>query len=321
MIRGVLAVLSLALLAALAPPLSAQTYPTRPIRLVISFPAGGGIDALARQLAQKLSEGLGQAVVVDNRPGGNTIISAEQVARSAPDGYTLFMPLDFTMTMNPVLYDKLPYNPVRDFAPISHVATANMAIVVHPKLPAKNLGELIAYAKANPGKLNYGASAVLTRLMGEQIKASAGIDMVYVPFKGTAPMIQSLLAGDIDLVVDGVGIYVPHIKSGKLRVLATSGPRRDTLMPDTPTLREEGYPELETRSWFALYAPASTSQTIIARLNAEVARAVADPAVRERLAVFDFELAASTPEQLAASLRADSAKWAPIIRAIGIKVE
>ena len=321
MIRSVLAVLSLALLAAPAQPLSAQTYPTRPIHLVISFPAGGGIDALARQLAQKLSEGLGQAVVVDNRPGGNTIISAEQVARSAPDGYTLFMPLDFTMTMNPVLYDKLPYHPVRDFAPISHVATANMAIVVHPKLPAKTLGELIAYAKANPGKLNYGASAVLTRLMGEQVKASAGIDMVYVPFKGTAPMIQSLLAGDIDLAVDGVGIYLPHIKSGKLRVLATSGPRRDTLMPDTPTLREEGYPELETRSWFALYAPAGTSQTIIARLNAEVARAVADPALRERLAVFAFELAASTPEQLAASLRADSAKWAPIIRASGIKVE
>ena len=299
----------------------AQQYPSRPIRLIISFPAGGGVDTAARILAQKMGESMGQQVVVDNRPGGNTVISAEAAARTAPDGYTIFMPLDFTMTMNTSLFTKLPYDPLRYFSPITQVVSGNMIIVANPKVPGRNFQEVIAYARANPGKLNYGASAMLTRLIGEQIKYATRTEMVYVPYKGTAPMVQAVLGGEIELVVDGLPIYVQHVKEGKLRALATTGPKRDALLPETPTVRELGFPELEVRSWLSLFAPAGTPRSVVAKLNAEAAKALADPGARERLAAMGFEPIPGSPEQLTAAVKADTAKWAPMIKAAGISLD
>ncbi len=306
--------------AAFAPALLGQAYPSRPIRLIISFPPGGGIDVTARSLAQKLSEQMGQPVVVDNRAGGNTVISADVVAHSAPDGYTLFMPLEFTMTQNPALYDKLPYDPVRDFVPVSRVSRTNLLFVTHARAPFHNLNELVGYARTNPGKLNFAASAVLTRLMGEQLKRAAGIDMVFVPYKGTAPMVQALLAGEIDLVIDGTSAYVPHIKSGKLRGLATGGPRHAQI-PDVPTAGEQGYPQVESSGWLAVFAPAGTPQPIVTRLNAEIVKALSSEDMRSKMDAIGVSLVSSTPEQLAALLKDDIARWTPIIKAAGIKAD
>ncbi len=306
--------------AAFAPALLGQAYPSRPIRLIISFPPGGGIDVTARSLAQKLSEQMGQPVVVDNRAGGNTVISADVAAHSAPDGYTLFMPLEFTMTQNPALYDKLPYDPVRDFVPVSRVSRTNLLFVTHARAPFHNLNELVGYARTNPGKLNFAASAVLTRLMGEQLKSAAGIDMVFVPYKGTAPMVQALLAGEIDLVIDGTSAYVPHIKSGKLRGLATGGPRHAQI-PDVPTAGEQGYPQVESSGWLAVFAPAGTPQPIVTRLNAEIVKALASDDMKSKMDAIGVTLVSSTPEQLAVLLKEDIARWTPIIKAAGIKAD
>ncbi len=300
--------------------LFAQGYPARPIRLIISFPPGGGIDVTARSLAQKLSEQMGQPVIVDNRAGGNTVISAELAAHSPPDGYTIFMPLEFTMTQNPALYDKLPYDPVRDFVPVSRVSRTNLLFVTHARTPFHNLKELVASARANPGKLNFAASAVLTRLMGELLKSTAGIDMVFVPYKGTAPMVQALLAGEIDLVVDGTSAYVPHIRSGKLRALATGGPRHAQL-PDVPTAGEQGYPQVEASGWLAVFAPAGTPAPIVARLNGEVVKALASDDMKAKMDSIGVTLVSSTPAELGALLREDIARWTPIIRAAGIKAD
>jgi tripartite-type tricarboxylate transporter receptor subunit TctC len=300
---------------------AAQQYPTRPIRLIISFPPGGGVDVAARALAQKLGEQLGQQVVVENRAGGNTIISADVAAHSPPDGYTLFLPLDSTLTQIPALYSRLPYDPLKDFAPISQTSAGSYLFVTHPKSPFRNVAGLVAYAKANPGKLNFAASTVMTQVLTLQLRSAAGIDITYVPYKGTAPMVQALLAGEVDIAVDGVPFYVSSIKSGKMVGIATSGATRAPQLPDTPTMRESGYPQLEARSWFGLFAPAATPQPIIARLNSEVVKALESPDLKERLANAGNTPVSSTPEQLGALLREDHARWVPIIRAAGIKLD
>lgn len=299
----------------------AQQYPAKPIRLLISYPAGGGIDLTARALGQKIGEYLGQPVIIDNRVGGNTIVSAESVARAAPDGYTLFMPLDSTMTQYQALYDKLPYDPVRDFAPISRVSRTNTLLITYPKAPFRTLEELVAHARANPGKLNFAASAITTRLVGEILKASTGIDMVFVPYKGTAPMIPALMSGEIDLVIDGLSAYVPPIKQDKLRAVALAAPVRNPQLPDTPTTREAGYPQIEASGWLGVFAPAGTPAPIIARLNAEIVKALASPDLAAKLEGMGITVVSSTPEELGALLRADIAKWGPVIKARGIRAE
>jgi tripartite-type tricarboxylate transporter receptor subunit TctC len=300
---------------------SVQQYPTKPIRLIISFPPGGGVDVTARAIAQKLSESLGQQMVVENRAGGNTIISADIAAHAPPDGYTLFMPLDSTLTQIPALYSKLPYDPLRDFVPISQTSVGSYLFVTHPKSPFRTLQELVAYARANPGKLNFAASTVMTQVLTLQLKSAAGIDITYVPYKGTAPMVQALLAGEVDVAVDGVPFYVSSIKSGKMVGIATSGAARAPQLPDTPTFRESGYPQLEARSWFGVFAPAGTPPAIVTRLNGEIVRAMQSPDLLERLAAAGNIAVSSTPEQLGALLREDHAKWVPIIRAAGIKLD
>ncbi|MFM9968593.1 MAG: Bug family tripartite tricarboxylate transporter substrate binding protein [Burkholderiales bacterium] len=321
---------SLAAMAALmvsvcAAPVLAQSaappYPSKPIRLVISYPAGGGIDLTARAIAQKLGESLSQTVIVDNRVGGNTIVSAEFAARAAPDGYTLFMPLDSTMTQYQALYEKLPYDPVRDFVPITRVSRTNSLLVTHPKAPFRTLEEFVAYGRANPGKLNFAASATTTRLVGEILKSTANIDMVFVPYKGSAPMIPALMSAEIDLVIDGMSAYVPAIKQGKLRPVALAGPVRNPHLPDTPTTREAGYPQIEASGWLGVFAPAGTPAPIISRLNTELVNALKGADLGAKLEGMGITVVSSTPEELAALLRADIAKWSPVIKARGIKAD
>ncbi len=299
----------------------AQQYPSKPVRIIISFPPGGGVDVVARALAQKMSENMGQQVVVDNRPGGNTILSADLATHAPPDGYTLFMPLDTTMTQNPALYSKLPYDPVKDFAPVSQAVGGSLVFVTHPKAPFRTLPEMVAYARANPGKLNIAASTAATQIFTLLLKNTAGIDVTYVPYKGTAPMFQALLAGEIDVVADGVPFYIPHIRSGKLIGLANSAPARHPQLPDMPTVREAGYPQLETSNWIAVFAPAGTPQPIIERLNAEIAKALASPDLKERIIASGNTPTPSTPEQLGAMLRQDITRWTPIIKAAGLHLE
>jgi tripartite-type tricarboxylate transporter receptor subunit TctC len=297
----------------------AQQFPTRPLRIVVSFPAGGSVDFQARAIAERMSAGLGQPVLVENRPGGNSIIAAEFVARAPADGHTLFLPLDTTFTQAPALFTRLPYDPVRDFAPVSQTSIGNSVIVTHAKAGYRNLAELIAFAKANPGKLNFAVTGVNNQLASHLLRGITGVGIVDVPYKGSAPMLQALLAGEVDLVADGAAPYLTAIKQGRLVPLATTG--RSRYFPDVPTAAEQGYPQLNFSPWTGLFAPAGTPPPVIARLNTEVVRALANPEVRERLVNYGLSPQSSTPEQLGAMLREDLARWGPIIKAAGLKLE
>ena len=299
---------------------NAQTYPTRTVRLIVAFPPGGVSDTVGRQLAQKLQEQMGQPVVVENRPGGNFVIAAEAAARSPADGYTLFLAIDSIMTMNPLQIDKLPYDPVKDFAPISLVAAQSMFMVASAKAPGKNLKELLAYAKANPGKVNFAASVLTAQLIGEQIKLKEGIDMQYVPFKGPPPMLQALLNGEVDFAITTFVPYANYVKEGRLRGLAVTGTRRDSPAPDAPTLTELGYPEFTYRFWLALFAPAGTPSAALERLNAETNKALNDPEMKQRLAAAGLEATPSTPATLSQLMRDDLEKWTKVVRAAKIKL-
>ncbi len=296
-------------------------YPAKPIRIVISFPPGGSTDFLARLLAERMQAGMQQSVVVDNRPGGNSVIAAEVVAKAPPDGYTLFMAVDATMSLNPLLYSKLPYSPERDFAPISHIASQPLFLVAGPRAPARTFPEILAYARANPGKLNYGTSALLLMLAGEKIKLDSSVQMVHVPFKGSPGMLQALLAGDIDFCITAVMPYATYVKEGKLFGLATSGAQRERMLPATPTVRELGYLGLDFGLWNGLFAPAGTPAPILERLNAEVRKAWSDPAANERLIASGTYPSASTPEQLRALMRTDVERWSAVIKASGVKLD
>jgi tripartite-type tricarboxylate transporter receptor subunit TctC len=299
----------------------AQQYPTRPMRLVIQFPPGGGVDVTARAIAQKLSEQLGQPMVVENRTGANGIVAAEAVAHAAPDGYTLFLPLDSTLTQLPGLYEKLPFDPVKDFAPVSQTTVGSYIFLTRPNAPFKTLPELVSWVKANPGKLNFGASTALTQLLSILLKQEAGADVTLVPYKGTAPQFQALMAGDVHVVADGIPFYIGMINSGKVVGLAITGTTRYPPVPNVPTVREAGFPRLEARSWFGVFAPAATPQPIIARLNGEIVKAIASPDLSKKLLDLGNTPVSSTPEQLAALLKEDLTRWTPILKASGIKLE
>jgi tripartite-type tricarboxylate transporter receptor subunit TctC len=299
----------------------AQDYPSNTVRIVISFPAGGSTDLLARALADDLQKRLKQSVIVENRPGGNGVIAADAVARAAPDGYTLFMAVDSVLSLNPLLYPKLSYNPDKDFAPISLVATQPFFIVAGPHSPVRSFDEMIAYARANPGKLTYGSSAILQTLIGEKLKLEKKIDMLNVPFKGSPPMLQALLSGDIDLAITAVVPYATYVPQGKLFPIVTSGHRREALLPSTPVVGEVGLRGWEFGNWSALYAPAKTPQPIIDRLNAEVRNATRDKALNDRLQTSGIYPEASSPEELRNLLRIDMDRWAEVIKASGFKVQ
>ena len=301
----------------------AQPYPTKPIRIVVPFPPGGATDLLARDVAPKLTEAWGQSVIVDNRPGAAGNIGSELVAKSAPDGYTLEMGTVGTHAINASLYAKMPYDHVKDFVPIILVAGVPNVLVVNPAVPANSVAELIAYAKANPGKVNFASSGAGTsiHLSGELFKVMAGVQMTHIPYKGSAPALQDLLGGQVQLMFDNLPPSLPHIKAGKLRALAVTSATRAPALPDVPTLAESGLPGFEASSWFGLVAPAGTPPSIVAKIDGEVAKWLATPEAKEKLSKQGANAFGGTPEDFAKHITAETAKWAKVVKDSGAKVD
>ncbi len=313
-----------AVVAGLALPASAQTpYPSRPVRIVVPFPAGGTTDILARALAQNLSERLGQSFVVDNRPGAGGNIGAELVAKSPPDGYTLLMGTVGTHAINASLYKSMPFDHVKDFAPVVLVAGVPNVLEVNPALPVHSVAELIAYGKANPGKLNFASSGSGTsiHLSGELFKVMTGVSMQHVPYKGSAPALQDLVGGQVQLMFDNLPSSLAMIKAGKLRPLAVTSTTRAAALPDVPTVAEAGVPGFEASSWFGLLAPAGTPPDVVAKLNAAANAWLASPDARDKLLAQGAIAAGGTPEDFAKHIAAETAKWAKVVQASGAKVE
>ena len=300
-----------------------QTYPDKPVRLVVPYVAGGNLDVIGRLFAKAMADELGQPVVVDNRPGANGNTGTEQVVRSAPDGYTIAMVAAGTMTINPALYKTMPFDPERDLAPISLVASGPMVLEVNPSLPVKDFSELIAYAKANPGKLNFGSggNGTLSHLSVEMLKAKTGANIVHIPYKGTALAVNDLVAGHIQGMFDTLSTAAPHIKEGTLRGIAVTSVGRSSALPNLPTIAEAGVPGYSADAWSGLVAPAGTPPAVIARLQGAIAKAAASDEIRKRLASVGSEAVGSTPEQFGAVIRADKVKWTEVIKVSGARVE
>ena len=298
-------------------------YPTKPIRLVVPFPAGGATDLLAREVSKHLTDAWGQSVVVDNRPGAGGNIGSELVAKSPPDGYTLEMGTVGTHAINASLYSKMPYDHVKDFVPVILVAGVPNVLVVNPSVPVNTVQELIAYAKANPGKLNFASSGSGTsiHLSGELFKVMAGVNMTHVPYKGSAPALAELIAGQVQLMFDNLPPSLPQIKAGKLRALAVTSARRAPALPDVPTVAEAGLPGFEASSWFGVLAPAGTPPAVVAKLNAEIAKWLMSPEAKEKLAGVGANIAGGTPEDFARHIQAETAKWAKVVKESGAKVD
>jgi len=318
-IRFALCALSACVVAA-ATAVHAQGYPTRPVRLVVPTSPGGGTDLTARRLAPKLSEYLGQQFVVENRAGGNTMIGMEYVARAAPDGYTVAMGIG-SLTMAPYTQFKVPYDPAKDFAPVSQVLVVPNILVSHPSLPARSLKELIAYAKARPGELNFtaGGTGSNAHLSMEMFLFSTGLKMVYVAYKGQGPAMTDVLAGHVPVMMADFMSALPRVKGGSLRAYGVTSARRATVAPDIPTIAEAGVPGYDVVQWFGILAPAKTPPEIIAKLNAATVRALKDPATRESFINEGAEPVGSTPEEFAAVIRDDLKKWAKITKDAGYK--
>jgi tripartite-type tricarboxylate transporter receptor subunit TctC len=301
----------------------AQVYPSRPIRFIVPFAPGGSTDTLARTLGTKLTEALGQQVVVDNRAGGNGNIGTDVVAHAVPDGYTILLGYIANLAIGPSLYAKLPYDPVKDFAPITLLAVAPNILVVHPSVPARNFQEFIAYAKANPTKVNFASAAVASpgHLSGELLNLAAGIHMQHVPYKGAGQAVVDLVGGQVQVMVSGMSAVMPHIKAGRLRPLAVTGARRSPAVPEVPTIAESGFPKFEATAWYGVLAPAGTAPAIVTRLNTEILRALKLPDVKERLEYVGFEIVGSTPAAFGAYIKSEIIKWAPVVKAAGVKPE
>ena len=308
---------------AFAFPAQADTFPSRTVKLVVPFPPGGPLDATGRAIAQKLTEAWGQSVIVENKPGAGGNIGADYVAKSAPDGYTVVMGALSTHAVNPSLYPKMPFDAQRDFAPITLVAITPNVLVVNPSLPVHSVKELIAYAKANPGKLSFGSGSIGSagHLAGELFKVDAGVDMVHVPYKGAAPAMQGLLAGDTQLMFDNLASAMSQVKAGKLRALAVTSAERSKLVSDLPTMAEAGVPGFDISTWFGLLAPAGTPPDVIARWNEGVTKILSAPDMRERLAAQGAEAAPDTPAEFAKFIDGELVKYAKIVKASGAKVD
>jgi tripartite-type tricarboxylate transporter receptor subunit TctC len=299
-----------------------QTYPTRPARIVVPFAAGGPTDILARLLAQRLTESLGQQFVVDNRAGGGGTIGALAAARAAPDGYTLYLGGITSLAMAPHTHSKLPYDPFKDFAPISKLTQQPVMLMVHPVLPVRSVKELVALAKAKPGALDYASSGIggSGHLAGELFKSVTGIRMEHVPYKSAAPALTDLVAGQVQVMFGTLLASVPLIRNDKLRGLAVTGRSRVEALPGVPTFAESGLTTFDATSWNCMMAPAGTPEPIVARLSSELQRIVRDPAVLERLKGDGVTGTGSTPQELAEYLRSESAKWGKVVRDVGIKL-
>lgn len=299
----------------------AQNYPTRPIRLIVPFPPGGTTDVVARLMAQKITDAWGQQVVVDNRPGAGGTIGTELAAKSPPDGHTLLMGSITTHAVNPALYSKLNFDPVKDFVPVGLIVSSPQLLAVHPSVPAKSAREFIALARKSPGKLNYASAGAGTspHLTFELFKSVAGVDLVHVPYRGTGPAITELVGGQVQAMITGVVALMPHVKSGRLRGLAVTSARRVSALPQLPTLQEEGLAGFDVSSWFGFFAPAGTSPNIVNRLNDEIARILADPEVVKRLTDQGADPAPMKPAQFAAYVKSEMERWGKVVRETGAR--
>jgi tripartite-type tricarboxylate transporter receptor subunit TctC len=302
---------------------AAQSYPTKPIRIIVGQTAGGVSDLIARLVAQRLTEAFKQSAVVENRAGAAGGIGTEMAVKAAPDGYTLLLSSAGPIVINPGLYPKLGYDPIRDLAPIAFIASSPLVLVLHPSVPAKTVKELVALAQAQPDKLSYGSggSGSPPHLTAELFKTMTGAKMTHIPFKGSAPSVIALVGGQVDLSFSTVAITLPQMKAGRIRALAVTSPTRHPAVPQLPTMAEAGLPGFESQQWFALFGPAALSKDIIARLNTEVARWLETPEVRTRLSAEGAEPGRLTLDQFAAFIRTDAARWMKVIKASGATAE
>ena len=316
---------SLAVAAAGALPLGAlaQNFPTKPITIIVPFSAGGTTDILARIVGQGLSTELGQSVVVDNKPGAGGNIGGSLAAKAAADGYTLFMGTVGTHAINQSLYKKMPFDPVKDFAPLSRVATVPNLLVAHPSQPFKTVKEMIAYAKANPGKITYGSpgSGASPHVSGELFKSMTGTDLLHFPFRGSAPAMTDLLGGQTSVMFDNMPSAIQHVRSGKLRPIAVTTAKRSPELPDVPTIAEAGVPGYEATSWFGMFAPAGTPKPVLDKLHAALVKVLKQPDVQKKIAEQGGDVVAETPEQFAAFIKAESAKWSKVVKESGASLD
>jgi tripartite-type tricarboxylate transporter receptor subunit TctC len=318
------ALLVLAVLVSQAVPAHAQsadTYPSKPVRFVVGFPPGGANDILGRLVGAKLQERLGQSFVVENKPGANAIIATDFVAKSAPDGYTLLIGASGAMTFNPGLYSKLPYDPVKDFAPVTMIGSFPLVLTVSPSLGVSSVKELVALAKGKPGALNYGAGSTPFQLAAELFKMQTGTDFKHVPYKGSAATVNALLGDEVALTFVDSPPVVGQIKAGRLRGLAVTSPKRAAFMPDLPTVIEAGVPDFEVVLWTSLFAPAGTPAAVVSKLQSEITKILQIPEIRERMTAIGIDPIGGTPEELAAQLRADLARWTKVARTAGVKAD
>ena len=321
--RRLLLALLLPLSCALAMPALAQSYPNKPVRMIIPYPPGGGNDTLGRLFAAKLGERTGQQFIVENRPGAGAMIGTEAAAKSPPDGYTILLSSIATHALSPNLYSRVPYDPVKDFAPITLLGIAPTVLVVPAELPARNLQEFIAAAKAKPGALAYasGGNGTPPHINAEVFKAVAGVDLLHVAYKGGGPALVDLMAGRVQAMLDTAASAMPHVRAGKLRALALSAPKRSPELPDLPTFAEAGLPQYDTNAWYSMHAPAGTPPEIVRRLNTELVAILKDPDVLARFKQLATDPVGNSPHELAAFVRTELDKYARIIHAAGIKLD
>jgi len=302
---------------------AAQTYPSKPIRLICPFPPAGAVDIASRATAHELTKILGQTVTVDNKPGAGGNLGGAEAARSAPDGYTIFMTTSGIQSINPTLYAKMPFDPNKELAPVAALVSTNNVLVLHPSVQASSLKEVIALAKKEPGKLTYASSGNGTsiHMSGVMFTYMTGTDILHIPYKGSGPAVTDLLAGQINMMFDNIPSSLPHIKAGKLRAIATTGAKRDPALPDLPTIAEAGISGYESGVWFGLMVPAGTPKDIVAKLNAAAVQATKAPEFVKRMTDLGYQIISGTPEEMAAMNKRDLALWAPIIKASGAKVD
>ena len=300
----------------------AQSYPSQPIRFIVPYAAGGGVDMVARAIAPKLSERLGQPVVIDNRGGAGGNIGTELAARTEPNGYTIMMGAA-ALAINTSLYRNLPFDPVKDFVPVSLVSATPNILAVHPAVPAKSVKQLIQLAKAQPGRLNYGSAGngTTSHLAPELLKTMAGVDIVHIPYKGTSPAVVALLSGEVAIMLAPALTLLPHVKTNKVNGLAVSGLKRLPAIPELPTIAESGVPGFEARQWYGVLAPAGTPKEIVTRLNSEIVKIVNSPEVTKRFASEGSEAIGSTPEEFGRYIKAEITKWAKVVAASGARVD
>ena len=311
------------LFALAALPAAAQNFPSKPIRLICPFPPAGAVDIASRAIASEMTRTLGQPVAVENRPGAGGNLGAEAAARAAPDGYTLFMSTSGIQAINPALYTKMPVDVNKELVPVAPLVSLNNVLVLHPSVKANSVKEVIAMAKAQPGKIPYASSGNGTsiHMSGAMFTHMTGVDLIHIPYKGSGPAVTDLLAGQVLMMFDNIPSSLPHIKAGKLKALATTGAKRDPALPDLPTIAEAGVPGYESGVWFGLMVPAGTPKEIIARLNAEAVKGARSPEFVKRMGDLGYNFIPGSPEQMSELIKAEIARWTPIVKASGAKVD